>query len=139
MGFPGETDEEFACTKAYLEKVKFYELHVFKYSRRKGTVADKMPDQISEAVKSIRSNELIELDGRLSEEYRQEYIGKTVDVLTEEMISIDGKDYMTGFTDTYVKVAIPLDKKANISPNSIVKVRVDKLPGKDLVIGVAEN
>ena len=139
VGFPGETDEEFACTKAYLEKVKFYELHVFKYSRRKGTVADKMPDQISEAVKSIRSNELIELDGRLSEEYRQEYIGKTVDVLTEEMISIDGKDYMTGFTDTYVKVAIPLDKKANISPNSIVKVRVDKLPGKDLVIGVAEN
>ena len=139
VGFPGETQEEFETTKAFLTKIRFYELHVFKYSRRKGTAADRMPEQVSEDIKTLRSNELLALDEELSAEYRRGYIGKTVSVLTEETVSIDGKEYMTGFTDTYVKTAIPLDGIAEVRANSIVKVRIDKLMGKDLVIGVAEN
>ncbi len=139
VGFPGETEQEFEITKAYLEKIRFYELHVFKYSRRKGTAADKMPEQVSEEVKSIRSDELLELDRRLSEEYRRGYIGRRVKVLTEEIVSVNGKDYMTGFTDTYVKTAIPVDNIENITANSIVSVKIVQLLEKDLVIGVAEN
>ena len=66
VGFPGETDEEFAVTKKYLEKIKFFEMHVFKYSRRKGTIADRMENQVADSIKSARSDELIELDDGLS-------------------------------------------------------------------------
>ncbi len=139
VGFPGETEEEFNVTYEYLKQIKFYELHVFKYSRRKGTMADKMPDQIDEQVKSARSDKLLELDEELSTQYREKYIGQDVCVLTEEVNVIDGTAYMTGFTPTYVKVAIPVDDMPDIKPNTIVTVRAVKLLGKDLVIGVAEN
>lgn len=139
VGFPGETQEEFDITYEYLKQIKFYELHVFKYSRRKGTMADKMPDQVDEQIKSARSDRLLELDERLSTQYREEYIGQDICVLTEEVNMIEGTAYMTGFTPTYVKVAIPVDNMPDIQPNMLVTVRAVKLLGKDLVIGVAEN
>lgn len=136
VGFPQETDEEFEITVKYLEKVCFYELHVFKYSRRKGTVADKMTGQILETVKDARSEKLLSLDERLSNEYRQKYIGKKVTVLFEEEAVIGGKNYIVGFTDTYVKVAVASEK---IRSNDICDVIITDLIGKDMVIGVAEN
>lgn len=139
VGFPGETQEEFDVTYEYLRRIKFYELHVFKYSRRKGTMADKMPDQVDEQIKSARSDRLLELDEKLSIQYREKYIGKDICVLTEEVNVIEGTAYMTGFTPTYVKVAIPVDNMPDIQPNMLVTVRAVKLLGKDLVIGVAEN
>lgn len=139
VGFPGETQEEFDVTYEYLKRIKFYELHVFKYSRRKGTMADKMPDQVDEQIKSARSDRLLELDEKLSTQYREKYIGKDICVLTEEVNVIEGTAYMTGFTPTYVKVAIPVDNMPDIQPNMLVTVRAVKLLGKDLVIGVAEN
>lgn len=139
VGFPGETQEEFDVTYEYLKRIKFYELHVFKYSRRKGTMADKMPDQVDEQIKSARSDRLLELDEKLSTQYREKYIGKDICVLTEEVSVIEGTAYMTGFTPTYVKVAIPVDNMPDIQPNMLVTVRAVKLLGKDLVIGVAEN
>ena len=139
VGFPGETQEEFDITYEYLKQIKFYELHVFKYSRRKGTMADKMPDQVDEQIKSARSDRLLELDDRLSTQYREKYIGQDICVLTEEVNVIEGTAYMTGFTPTYVKVAIPVDNMPDIQPNMLVAVRAVKLLGKDLVIGVAEN
>lgn len=139
VGFPGETQEEFDITYEYLKQIKFYELHVFKYSRRKGTMADKMPDQVDEQIKSARSDRLLELDDRLSTQYREKYIGQDICVLTEEVNMIEGTAYMTGFTPTYVKVAIPVDNMPDIQPNMLVTVRAVKLLGKDLVIGVAEN
>ena len=139
VGFPGETQEEFDVTYEYLKRIKFYELHVFKYSRRKGTMADKMPDQVDEQIKSARSDRLLELDEKLSTQYREKYIGKDICVLTEEVNVIEGTAYMTGFTPTYVKVAIPVDNMPDIQPNMLVAVRAVKLLGKDLVIGVAEN
>lgn len=138
VGFPGETEEEFNITKNYLEKVCFYEMHVFKYSRRKGTVADKMPDQISENIKAERSAELLELNEKLSNGYREKYIGKNVKVLLEENHIIDNKKYIMGFTDTYVRVALE-NPEEKLYTNQIVNVRVEKLFGKDMVIGVAEN
>ena len=108
VGFPGETEEEFAQTRVFLEKVGFYEMHIFKFSRRNGTVAAKMPDQISEEVKTLRSNALFELERRQSGEFRGRYIGKEAEVLLEEIKNIQGKDYLLGHTKDYVKLAIPL-------------------------------
>lgn len=139
VGFPGETEDEFRKTKEFLEKVCFYELHVFKYSRRKGTVADKMPDQIDENIKSERSNVLIELDERLSKKFREAYIGKCVRILTEEVITIDNQKYITGFTDTYVRAAIPMQDDKEIPSNTLIDIKVTGLFGKEMVIGVAEN
>ena len=138
VGFPGETEEEFNITKKYLEKVCFYEMHVFKYSRRKGTAADKMPDQIPENIKSERSTELLELNEILSNGYRKKYIGKKVKVLLEENHIIENKKYIIGFTDTYVRVALE-NSEEKLYTNQIVNVRVKKLFEKDMVIGVAEN
>lgn len=138
VGFPGETEKEFNITKKYLEKVCFYEMHVFKYSRRKGTAADKMPDQIPENIKSERSTELLELNEILSNGYREKYIGKKVKVLLEENHIIENKKYIIGFTDTYVRVALE-NPEEKLYTNQIVNVRVKKLFEKDMVIGVAEN
>ena len=116
VGFPGESEEDFRQTKNFLEKVSFYEMHIFKYSRRKGTVADKMTDQISDAVKSQRSAELIELEKRQSFDYRKGYIGTEIEVLIEELTQIDGKSYYTGYTKNYIRVAVSADYFDGINP-----------------------
>lgn len=134
VGFPQETEEEFNETYEFLKKIQFYELHVFKYSRRKGTVADKMPGQIEESIKSKRSDLLLAMDSELSEEYRKSYIGKNVRILTEETVQIGDKTYMTGFTDSYVKVLCDC-----LVTNAIVDVTITELMGKDMVKGVVRN
>ena len=116
VGFPGESEEDFRQTKNFLEKVSFYEMHIFKYSRRKGTVADKMTDQISDEVKSQRSAELIELEKRQSFDYRKGYIGTEIEVLIEELTQIDGKSYYTGYTKNYIRVAVSEDYFDGINP-----------------------
>lgn len=116
VGFPGESEEDFGQTKNFLEKVSFYEMHIFKYSRRKGTVADKMTDQISDEVKSQRSAELIELEKRQSFDYRKGYIGTEIEVLIEELTQIDGKSYYTGYTKNYIRVAVSADYFDGINP-----------------------
>ena len=105
VGFPGETEEEFAQTKAFLEEIAFYELHVFKYSKRANTRAAKMPDQVSDQVKTIRSDELLRLDRVTSKEYRKKYLDREALVLWEETKEIRGKLYVLGHTPDYVKVA----------------------------------
>ncbi len=138
VGFPGETAEEFAETAEYIKKTGFYELHVFKYSRRRGTAADRMDDQVPDAVKSERSEALLAIDRKLSDDYRRDYIGRRVSVLFEEKITFGGSDYIVGFTDTYVRVAVGCDGLDAPKPNSIADVRVTGLLGKEMVIGVAE-
>lgn len=107
VGFPGETEEEFAITREYLEKVRFYEMHVFKYSKRNGTKAADMPDQVPEQVKSVRSNELLTLEKKMSHDYRKSYLGSTTEVLMEEAYEWNGTRYMIGHTREYVKAAVP--------------------------------
>lgn len=110
VGFPGETEEEFEQTKAYLEHIHFYEMHIFKYSKRKGTRAAVMPDQIDEQVKAARSEKLIALGHDMSKEFRKFYIGKNEEVLFEEKAVIGDKEYFVGYTKEYVKVAKETDE-----------------------------
>ncbi len=105
VGFPGETQEEFDITKNYLKKIKIYEMHIFKYSKRKGTRAAGMKDQVPDEEKTRRSNLLLSMEKEYSKDYRTGYIGKEVEVLFEEEKVIDGICYQTGHTGQYVKVA----------------------------------
>lgn len=120
-GFPGETEEEFLTTKKFLKDVNFYEMHIFKYSKREGTRASLMPDQVPEQIKAARSEELILLANEMSEEFRSYYNGKTVEVLMEEPMEKEGRRYFAGYTKEYVKVALETDK--NLS-NSFVKGKI---------------
>jgi len=108
-GFPGETEEEFETTRRFLETVHFYEMHVFKYSKRQGTRAAVMEGQVSEQVKARRSDVLLELERAMSREYRERFVGSRVSVLFEERAEIGGKWYMTGHTPQYVRAALPLE------------------------------
>ena len=102
VGFPGETEEEFQKTYVFLEKIKFYKMHVFKYSPRSGTVAAKMPNQIDGNVKEERSNLLMELSDKNETEYQKRYIGKQVEVLLEDR---EG-EYIKGHTTNYMVVKV---------------------------------
>ena len=106
-GFPGETEEEFEESRRFVEDIAFYELHVFRYSRRKGTRADKMPGQVPEAVKAERSDVLLKMDEVRSEEFRRYYLGRPAEILMEEPVVIEGVKYMMGHTREYVKGAVP--------------------------------
>lgn len=117
VGFPGETDEEFNKTYEFLKKIKFYKMHIFKYSIRKGTVAEKMPNQVDGKVKEERSKILIELSNKNEEEYNQELIGKVVDVLFEER----KKEYFEGHTKNYIMVKV---KTTENLQNEIKKVKI---------------
>ena len=115
VGFPGETEEEFATTRQFLEDIHFYEMHIFQYSKRQGTRAAVMKDQIPEEIKKVRSADLIELGDKMSKEFRGFYLGKEEEVLFEEDTKINGVKYYVGYTKEYVKVAkvseVPLDNK----------------------------
>ena len=105
VGFPGETDEEFKTTKAFLEDIHFYEMHIFKYSKRQETRAAVMANQIPEPVKTKRSAILFDIEKKMSDEFRKYYVGSTQEVLFEEQVQIDGIEYYVGYTKEYVKVA----------------------------------
>lgn len=106
VGFPQETEEEFEVTRQYLNEIDFYEVHVFKYSRRAGTVADKMTGQLTDAEKSKRSDILLGDDAKRRKKFMEFYVGEDVSILLEESETIDGKEYMVGHTPDYVKCAI---------------------------------
>lgn len=113
VGFPGETEEEFAKTYKFLKKIKFYKMHIFKYSPRKGTRAEQMPQQIEPQLKEERSKKLIELSDKNEKEYNSEYVGKRVEVLWEEQKN----EIYKGHTKNYVLVemkAKPSENKENV-------------------------
>lgn len=110
VGFPGETEEEFAETERFLKAIHFYEMHIFKYSRRAGTRAADMPDQVPEGTKSVRSDILLALEKQQSLEYRGRFLGTEEEILLEEPIEIDGIKYMMGHTRQYVKGAVPYEE-----------------------------
>ena len=110
VGFPGETQEDYEISREFVKKVRFSELHVFKYSKRDGTVAAKMENQIPEPVKTERSEDLIKVGENLTMEYRRKFIGKKVSVLFEEIINVAGENYWVGHTKEYIKVIMKSDK-----------------------------
>ena len=107
VGFPGETEEDFETCRQFLERVGFYEMHIFKYSRRRGTVADRMPDQLTDAVKTRRSSLLQQLERTQSGAFRSRYIGQEVEVLFEESKELAGELCQVGYTRDYIRVALP--------------------------------
>lgn len=109
VGFPGETQQEFETTVEFLRKIKLYETHIFKYSRRQGTRAAVMPDQIPEPEKAIRSERLIALGEENRRLFEQLHSDTDTEVLFEEKTTIDGREYYTGYTREYIKAAIPAD------------------------------
>ena len=131
VGFPGETEEEFEQTKAYLEHIHFYEMHIFKYSKRKGTRAAVMPDQIDEQIKAARSEKLIALGHDMSKEFRKFYIGKNEEVLFEEKAVIGDKESFVGYTKEYVKVAKKTDENLE---NQIVSGRISGMLTDEILL-----
>ncbi len=121
VGFPGETKEEFETTRAFLEDLKLYETHIFKYSRRKGTRADAMPDQVSDEEKGERSAVLLALNEKNREAFENRRAGREDQVLFEEYVSLDGRDYYVGHTREYVKLAVLAEENY---ANQILSVRV---------------
>ena len=130
VGFPGETEEEFNQTYEFLKRIKFYKMHIFKYSQRKGTKAAVMPNQINGDIKEERSRKLIELSDRNEREYNEQYIGKEVEVLFEEPHIEDGKRYFKGHTTNYMVVKKQTNK--NIE-NKIKTVKIVGLNGLELL------
>ena len=122
VGFPGETEEEFRESKAFLEKVNFYETHIFKYSRRQGTKAAEMKDQVPEPVKTDRSNQLIALGKVNKKAFEDRLIGQTVEVLMEEEIQRDGETWQIGHTREYVKVGRKTEE--NLA-NQLINVEIE--------------
>lgn len=132
VGFPGETAEEFAVTREFVEQVHFYEMHVFKYSKRAGTRAAVMPDQVAEQDKSARSDVLLELERRMSEEYRRRLVDTVQEVLLEETVEIGGVPYELGHTAQYVKVALPAKTAAK---GEIVSARITGMLNGEVLQG----
>ena len=121
VGFPGETEEEFAESKAFIDKVDFYETHIFKYSKRAGTKAAVMENQVPEQVKTVRSNELLSLDQEKRRKYEMGFVGKTVEVLVEEKVVYEGREIQVGHTKEYVKILV--DSKEDLQ-NKLVDVEI---------------
>lgn len=131
VGFPGETEEEFAKTKEFLEETAFAEMHIFKYSKRKGTVAARMDNQIQEEVKAERSDILIELGEKMKEKYTDSFIGEIKEVLMEEETEVDGVKYMVGHTREYVRIAVAGDGGLS---NKMVDVKVKKRINNEILL-----
>ncbi len=121
VGFPGETEEEFGETVSFLRELSLYEIHVFPYSKRSGTRAAKMPDQVTEEVKKARSTVLLELTAAQAKTFREYYLGREEEILLEEIELHDGERYFTGYTKEYVKLAVAAEgKEANTFVRGIV-------------------
>ena len=135
VGFPGETEAEFGETEAFLRRVGFYEMHIFKYSRRQGTKAAAMEGQLTEAQKAVRSDRLIELEREMSRAYREVFAGKVQEVLFEETMEKEGTTYWIGHTPNYIKVAKKAEEQ-EILRNQIVPCRLGAFLEENIMLGV---
>lgn len=126
VGFPGETEEEFNKTYKFLQNIGFYKMHIFKYSRRKGTVADKMPNQIDGNISEERSKKLIELSNKNQRMYNEKYLGKTLEVLFEEKQN----DYWVGHTKNYIIVKTKSDDNLE---NKIINIKIKEINSEELI------
>ena len=126
VGFPGETDEEFLKTYEFLKEVNFYKMHIFKYSKRKGTKAAIMESQIDGNIKELRSKKLISLSNENEQKHNETYIGKTIEVLFEEREN----DFIKGHTTNYIMVKVKTNKKLE---NQIINVKILENKGNYLI------
>lgn len=132
VGFPGETEEEFEQTKKYLQRIHLAQMHIFKYSKRDGTKAAVMENQIPDESKAKRSEELLVLNDVLQKKYMDSFLGKTENVLFEEMVTVCGKEYLVGHNERYVKIAVTAEEaeKKGYRENEIYPVEVQHVMKK---------
>lgn len=124
VGFPQETPEEFGTTREFLERIGFAQMHIFKYSPRKGTKAAIMTGQVAEQIKNERSSLLLNLDKKLQKQYELSFYEKKEQVLFEEIIEFEGKQYVVGHNERYVKIAVPYGEKTGEVINEIYGVQI---------------
>lgn len=135
VGFPGETDEEFSECVSFLEKIGFYEIHVFKYSVRHGTAAEKLPDQQTDETKTSRSRELLALTRKQAQAYREQFLGEKEELLLEEPVTVNGKQYFTGHTKRYVEGAVPMERCGGCAEGDLLSGTFEGLlPGTPYVL-----
>lgn len=132
VGFPGETEEEFEASRAFVEEVNFFETHIFKYSKREGTRAAAMPDQIPEQEKTRRSHILLELDAQRRQEYMESFLGEEKEVLLEEKVELDGKNWWVGYTREYLKAIVPDNGKNRA--NEMISVRFSQIYHREYLL-----
>ena len=135
VGFPGETEDEFQETIDFVQKIGFSQIHVFKYSKREGTVAANMDNQIPEDVKSSRSHELIEVSATMSKEYKALFMGRIEKVLVEEVVEINGNSYNIGHNERYIKLAVESseDLSNEIIEGKVLKNLTDEILYCDII------
>lgn len=133
VGFPGESDEEFEETKRFVSRVKFADMHIFKYSKRDGTKAASMDNQVIDMVKTERSRELINIASQNAAEYRGLFVGKECEVLFEEKIRIGSTEYWTGYTREYIKTAVISDRNLE---NKVEKVRITGKSDEEIMLAL---
>ena len=129
-GFPGETEEEFAQTERFLETVHFSDMHIFKYSKRRGTKAADMPNQIDPQIQSVRSEKLIALGERMKDDFLEACKDQEQIVLIEEETEIDGTKYMTGHSKNYIRCAFEMD---GLVPNMVIKGTINSKLNEEFV------
>ena len=130
-GFPGETEEEFEESRSFVDSIHFYETHIFPYSKREGTKAAGMPDQLTEQVKKERSRILIALGKEHQREYMEQFLGQEKEVLFEEQQTVEGQEYWTGHTMEYLKIAVISEENLE---NKRVMVQLREMIGQDLIL-----
>lgn len=130
VGFPGETEEEFAQTERFLETVHFSDMHIFKYSKRLGTKAADMPNQIDPQIQSVRSEKLIALGERMKDDFLEACKDQEQIVLIEEETEIDGTKYMTGHSKNYIRCAFEMD---GLVPNMVIKGTINSKLNEEFV------
>lgn len=130
-GFPGETEEEFEESRSFVDSIHFYETHIFPYSKREGTKAAGMPDQLTEQVKKERSRILIALGKEHQREYMEQFLGQEKEVLFEEQQTVEGQEYWTGHTMEYLKIAVISEENLE---NKRVMVQLREMIGQDFVL-----
>ena len=135
VGFPGETPEEFQKTQAFLEEVAFSQMHIFKFSPRKGTKAADMSEQVPEQIKTQRSNLLLELDEALQKQYESSFYNQKEKVLFEEIMEFEGNPYMVGHNERYIKIAVPYEDSMKGYLNEIMEVFVIGKLWEHLLLG----
>ena len=135
VGFPGETEEEFTQTKEFLDRIQFFEMHIFKYSKRAGTRAAVMSHQVPDPVKTTRSGELLAMEKEQSKRFRAHYLGREAEVLLEEIKELDGVEYLLGHTRDYVKVAVPLTENGEKAvTNTVVRGTVEGFVNDEILL-----
>ncbi len=141
VGFPGETQEEFETTCAFAKEVGFAQIHVFKYSRRQGTVADAMTDQVDEQIKGKRSDALLAIEAQLEKAYHDRFMGQTEKVLVEEAVMLGKEKYLIGYNERYVRVAVPYEagKCDESLCNRLIDVHIEGDRDGEILFGTMEK